>query len=585
MDSLQLDMSEFLDAFFEEADEHLRALEEGFLRLEQTPTDSEVLNSVFRSAHTIKGTSGMVGLGNVVRYTHTLETLLDKMRSGEITATDDLISLLLASSDGLSALIQAAQQGSGTPEGTDELLVRLEAALHSPAPSLPQDLRRSGAELSAALLPGIGEADADDEQSTERGERESHDPARSTSEARGGGAATAANPAKSNESIRVSIEKMENLINLAGELVIANSMVNQLTTRLDAEDKRFFDETLADLNRTTRQLQEQIMALRLVPIGSTFRRFPRLVRDLAGTLGKRIRLELYGEETELDRQMVEEISDPLTHLIRNSIDHGVESTAERLAVGKPAEGLVQLRAFHEGGSVIIEVEDDGRGLNTAKIRAKAIERGLIQAEENHSDEQLHELIFHAGFSTADQITDVSGRGVGMDVVRRNIEQLKGSVNVRSVPGRGCVFRVKLPLTMAIMDGLTVALGDVLLIIPLLSVVESIRPAAEHLKTVAGKGEVIMIRRQPVPLIRLHQQFNLPARCTNPAEALVVLVECQQKLLALLVDDLLGQQQVVMKNMETNYGRVEGIAGATILGDGRVAFILDVGGVLRLAQIN
>ena len=382
-------------------------------------------------------------------------------------------------------------------------------------------------------------------------------------------------------SIRVSVEKVDELINLVGELVIAQSMVNQVIGQIPAEILPAMQGALTTMDRCTRDLQNRVMSVRMVPLASVFRRFPRVVRDLAGAMGKQIAVKITGEDTELDRQMIEQIADPLTHLIRNAVDHGIGTPEDRQRCGKPPEGTVGLHAYHEGGNVVIEVSDDGRGLDREAIRRKAATQGLIGPDDDLSETQIHALIFAPGFSTAEQVTDVSGRGVGMDVVKRNIEALNGSVGIESAPGRGSTFRIRLPLTMAILDGLAASLSGDIYIFPLLSVIESFRPKAVEVKTIAGRGEVVMVRGRPVPLVRLHRLFHCPDATTDPTRGLVVLMEHQGKKLGILVDDLLGQMQVVMKSIETNYRKVEGLSAATILGDGQVAFVLDVPGLIRL----
>jgi two-component system, chemotaxis family, sensor kinase CheA len=342
-------------------------------------------------------------------------------------------------------------------------------------------------------------------------------------------------------------------------------------------------EALMTMNRATRDLQQCVMSVRMVPLANVFRRFPRVVHDLSGALGKQITVEIRGEDTELDKQMIEQITDPLTHLVRNSVDHGIESPDERRSAGKLAQGKLGLCAYQEGGNVVIEVSDDGRGLDRERIRRKAISLGLIAADDNPSDEQLYDLILAPGFSTAEKVSDVSGRGVGMDVVKRNIEALNGSLGIESTPGRGATFRIRLPLTLAIVDGLAAGVNGEIYILPLLSVVESLQPKPAEVKTVVGKGELIMVRGKSLPLIRLHRLFNVTAQVTDPTQGLVIIVENQGKRLGLLVDELVGQMQVVMKSLEANYEKVEGICAATILGDGQVAFILDVPGLARMAH--
>lgn len=400
-------------------------------------------------------------------------------------------------------------------------------------------------------------------------------------------AATAKPPAANAESasIRVSTEKVDKLINLVGELVITQSMISQTIQEFSPEKLSQLRESIIEMERNTRELQERVMAVRMLPIGNVFSRYPRLVRDLAATLNKKIAVQMFGEETELDKSVIERIGDPLTHLVRNAADHGLETPEERQQAGKSEQGVIRLQAFHQGGNVIIEVADDGRGLNTDRIRQKAIAQGLIGAEDNLNEEQIHALIFHPGFSTAAVVSDVSGRGVGMDVVKKNIESLNGTVSINSEAGRGSRIRIKLPLTLAIIDGLSLSVGDEIYILPLTAIIESIRPRPEQVKRVMGQGEVVVVRGEFLPLLRLHALFDVPARVTDPSRGLVVIVENEGRRFGLLVDELLGQSQVVIKNLEANYRKVEGAIGATIMGDGRVALILDVLGLSRLAAFG
>jgi two-component system chemotaxis sensor kinase CheA len=667
---VQIDMKRFHAAFFDETAEHLAVLEESLLGLERTPDDSELLNRIFRAAHSIKGASGTFGFADIAKFTHSLEGLLDRMRAGDIVSTAALIELLLQSADALGGLLACARDGGPLPPAIDELIGRLEqakqgtlvaatpavVAAQAVAPPTAQDyvvtfqpgrdmlhfgmdpllllrdLSRVGTvtevRLDKAKLPDLAALVPDEcylgwtvRLRSDRGIEEiravfvfvedcsqvnieAQPPAETGTQP--SSAATVGTPkqetAKSGEpvasvaetaqarsrslessSIRVSVEKVDELINLVGELVIAQSMVNQVVGRIPADVLPAMQESLAIMDRSVRDLQERVMSVRMVPLANVFRRFPRLVRDLATALGKQITVELVGEDTELDKQMIEQIVDPLTHMVRNSVDHGIGMPEERQRVGKPAEGKIVLRAYQEGGNVVIEVSDDGRGLDRERIRSKAVSRGLIGAEDVLTDGELYDLVFAPGFSTADKVTDVSGRGVGMDVVKRNVESLHGSVSIESVPGQGSTFRIRLPLTMAIVDGLAVGLNGEIYLLPLLSVLESFRPKAAEVRQVAGRGEVVMVRGRPVPLVRLHRIFHAQARTTDPSEAIVVLVEHQGKRLGLLVDELLGQMQVVMKSIETNYEKVEGISAATILGDGQVAFILDTAGLQRLAR--
>lgn len=382
-------------------------------------------------------------------------------------------------------------------------------------------------------------------------------------------------------SIRVGTDKVDSLIDLVGELVITQSMLSQLGESFDLSRVQQLIDGLEQLERNTRELQEGIMRIRMLPISFAFNRFPRLVHDLSAKMGKQVELKLSGEQTELDKTVMEKIGDPLVHLVRNSLDHGLETPEKRLASGKPETGLLHLNAYHQGGTIVIEISDDGAGLNEEKILGKAIERGLVNSDDTLSPEKIHELIFMAGFSTADEVSDVSGRGVGMDVVRKNIHSLGGSVDVSSTAGVGSTFTIRLPLTLAIMDGQTIQVGDQRYIIPLISIIESVEIKPGTVKQVTGKGEVYSLRDEYVPIIRLYELFNLTPRSDRLEDGLLVVVEFEDRKVGLLVDELLAQQQVVIKSLESNYRKVIGMAGATILGDGTVALILDISGLLTL----
>jgi two-component system, chemotaxis family, sensor kinase CheA len=385
-------------------------------------------------------------------------------------------------------------------------------------------------------------------------------------------------------SIRVDINKIDGLINMVGELVITQSMLGLLGQDFAMDRLERLREGLTQLERHTRELQESVMQIRMLPISFTFSRFPRLVHDLSTKLGKKVELRMSGESTEVDKTVTEKIGDPLVHLVRNSLDHGLETPEERAAAGKAETGTVQLNAFHRGGSIIIEIHDDGRGLNRERLLKKAVERGLVGADASLTDQQIHELIFMPGFSTAEQVSDVSGRGVGMDVVRRNINDLGGSIEIESELGKGTAIIIRLPLTLAILDGQSIAVGDETYIVPLVSIVESIQIRGERVNRVAGRGETFLLRNEYLPIVRLHEVFGVQsARATRLQDGLLVVVEGDGRRCGLFVDDLLGQQQVVIKSLEANYRKVEGISGATILGDGSVALILDVPGLLRLAS--
>jgi two-component system, chemotaxis family, sensor kinase CheA len=380
--------------------------------------------------------------------------------------------------------------------------------------------------------------------------------------------------------IRVATEKVDKLLDLVSEIVIAQAMIVDATRAPGPDAETRLNDALQALDRHTRELQERVMSIRMVPLASVFGRLPRMVRDLAGTIGKKVQLVVEGEGTEIDKSMVEQLADPLTHLVRNAIDHGLEFPEQRAEQGKPAEGTVRIRAFHQGGNVVIEVGDDGKGLDSKQIRAKAERLGLVSPDEVLTDEQIHEFIFHAGFSTAAKVSDVSGRGVGMDVVKRNVEALKGSLTLSTEMGHGTQVRLRLPLTLAIVDGLAVRVGAQTFVVPLLSVLESFRPTPSQVRAVLGASEVIDIRGTSVPVIRLHELLDEPNAERDPSRALLCIVEANGTSLALLVDDVIGQAQFVVKSLEVNYRKVPSLMGATILGDGRVAMIIDVQSLAR-----
>jgi two-component system chemotaxis sensor kinase CheA len=405
-------------------------------------------------------------------------------------------------------------------------------------------------------------------------------PAAAKPAARGEGKAPAGGLEAS--TIRVSVEKVDQLINLVGELVITQAMLAQNSRDLDPVVYQQLVAGLNDLDRNTRDLQESVMSIRMIPMSTVFSRFPRMLRDLASKLGKRVELVTLGEATELDKGLIEKITDPLTHLVRNSCDHGIEMPADRLAKGKSETGTITLAASHQGGSIVIEVRDDGRGLSREKILKLAQERGLA-VSDTMSDQDVWGLIFEPGFSTADQVTDVSGRGVGMDVVKKNIMSLNGSVEIDSAEGYGMSVKVRLPLTLAIMDGMSVGVGEEVYILPLASVVESFQVTPDTIKTIGGSGRVVQVRDEYMPVIELERVFDVPRFDFERVASIMVVVEAEGGRVALLVDELLGQQQVVVKNLEANYRRVQDVSGATIMGDGRVALILDVGSLIRRSR--
>ena len=416
-------------------------------------------------------------------------------------------------------------------------------------------------------------------------DRRSDDDRRAPTDRRAGDRRKSSAAAKSGGgSIRVDTAKIDSLINMVGELVITQSMLGMLGEDFDMSRVEKLNEGLGQLERHTRELQESVMQIRMLPISFTFSRFPRLVHDLSTKMGKNIELEMIGEDTEVDKTVIEKIGDPLVHLVRNSLDHGIEMPGDRLAAGKPETGKIQLIASHKGGNIVIEIRDDGRGLNRDKILDKALEKGVVSDAANLTDKQIYELIFEPGFSTADQVSDVSGRGVGMDVVRRNINELGGGIEIESTPGEGSAIIIRLPLTLAILDGQSVTVGDETYIVPLVSIIESIQVKSEMANLVAGKGETFKLRDEYLPVIRMHEVFGVEnPKTTALTEGLLVVVEGDGGKCGLFVDDLLGQHQVVIKSLETNYGKVDGTSGATILGDGSVALILDIPDLMRLSR--
>ena len=634
-------MSQFLGVFFEEAEEHLAALEHLLLTLDVAQPDAEALNGIFRAAHSIKGSSGMFGFDDLTAVTHVLETLLDKLRSGQIALQAQMIDVLLEARDVLAQLLAAHKSETPDPSiAVQATVTRLQALIDQQgngsasaaavddsfgffddAPGAPAaDTATATAtavapveqawglfadEPAVAPTPAADSAfgffdDAPGAPSTAVAEQAyglfpdapgapqvgapvvaavAHD--RRSSDRRAAPAAPAADAESS--SIRVSVERIDSLINQVGELVITQAMLAQLTSVLDpAEHERIY-QALTQLEHNTRELQEAVMSIRMLPISFVFNRFPRLVRDTCGKLGKQVELVLRGEHTELDKGVIEKLTDPLTHIVRNSIDHGIELPAERLAAGKPAMGTVRMSAFHQGGRIVVEISDDGKGLSRERILAKAKEQGMPVSDEM-PDSEVWQLIFMPGFSTAEAVTDLSGRGVGMDVVRRNITSIGGRIDINSVAGQGTHIAIRLPLTLAILDGMIVEVDKVHYVVPLTYIVESLQLKAEHIYSMSGSSSaVISVRNEYLPLLSLHRLLNLAAEPPPRVGGIVLILEAEGNTFALQVDDLIGQQQVVIKSLEQNFRRVDGITGATIMGDGSVALILDVDALPRLAS--
>ncbi|KRE90938.1 chemotaxis protein CheA [Frateuria sp. Soil773] len=643
-------LAQFQQVFVEESLEGLDTMESSLLALDDGG-DAELVHTIFRAAHSIKGGAATFGFPEISSFTHEAESLLDEVRGGKRAIDGGIVGLLLRTVDCLRGMFARAQAGELLDDATAAVLRgELAAAMgrgaeagaapasarvdraeawtirFRPHPGMlaggndPLRLIRELAglgtlEVTAELdrLPALDRLDpsechlgwtialrgpasrADIAAVFDWVEGECDlaiEPVQAAAPAPAPAppapapvadmaAARTQREAGGESTVRVAIGKIDGLINLVGELVITQSMLDTFRDGVDASRLALLEQGLAQLARHTRELQESVMGIRMLPIASVFNRFPRMVRDLSQKLGKQVRLELVGEHTELDKTVLEKIGDPLVHLVRNAIDHGLEPPAQRRAAGKGDTGTLRLEASHRGGSIVVEVSDDGAGLDRAAIVAKAVQRGLIAGGDGLDDEAVAELIFQPGFSTAAVTTDLSGRGVGMDVVRRNVADLGGTVTIRSTRGKGSVFTITLPLTLAIIDGLTAAVGEEHYIVPLVSIVESVQLGAEAIRTVAGGGELFRFRDEYLPLVRLHRAFGCPGAAQRIEDGLVIVVEGDGSRVGLFVDGLLGQQQAVVKSLEANYRRVQGISGATILADGSVALIVDIAGLVRL----
>ncbi len=703
---MTIDISQFYQVFFDEAEELLAEMERLLLAVDVAAPDAEDLNAIFRTAHSVKGGASTFGITDMSEVTHVLESLLDRIRKGEMALTSQHVDAFLAAKDTLKMQLDGHRNGAAVDQDT---VANVRMMLHDlseglvPAASIiaPSFLHAEtkahtgeGAHRYKIELPSVAQRDVNalvdelglmgrvsvtpieggrsalvittheslddvvaicsfvldpndlkifeappltlEQRAIEAAERARieeeqgygfFDPAdevpavsnEQSDDERGYGFfqpieqiralagidAPAAKPAvavavvdheadkkaakkdaesKAGESssIRVSVEKVDQLINLIGELVITQAMIEQRSGGLDPMMHERLLSSVSQLTRNTRELQEAVMSIRMMPMDFVFSRFPRMVRDLAGKLGKKVDFITHGAATELDKGLIERIVDPLTHLVRNSIDHGIEMPEARAAAGKSEAGRLFLSAGHQGGNIVIEVADDGAGLNRERILAKAAQNGLA-VSDTMSDSEVWQLIFAPGFSTAEIVTDVSGRGVGMDVVKRNITAMGGSVDIRSARGFGTTISISLPLTLAILDGMTIRCGEEIYILPLGYVVESLQPRREDIREIAGRGQVLKVRGEYLPLIALHAVFDIEPKSGDPADGIVVILESEGKRAALLIDDLVGQQHVVVKNLEANYRKVSGISGATILGDGGVSLILDVAALVRSSR--
>jgi len=685
---MPIDMAQFHQLFFEECQEGLDIMELGLLNLDKGNMDAETINTIFRAAHSIKGSSATFGFSTLSHFTHLMETLLDEMRDGRRQASHNTVNVLLGAVDCLREMLDAIQQDrvideQAVAEHKQQLQLELNslnvAETSEPTPAVnpilaPQTQVKSSSaqgwkidftphsgmfrtgndpvrilrelqelgELSIVLnsekLPDVytldpencylswqlelkgaidkaliedifdwveDECDLSISALNPTSVSEELDPPRLDtnktssplySQKDANTTKVSSEPllqvldktvgvrTKKSSSIRVETGKIDALLNMVGELVITQSMLSLIGENFDLSKIDQLKNGLEQLEGHTRILQENVMNIRMMPISFVFSRFPRLVHDLSTKIGKKIQLVIKGEQTEVDKTVIELLSDPLVHLVRNSLDHGIEMPDQRIAAGKPAMGTVILEAYHRGGNIVVEVKDDGKGLDKDILRANAIEKGLIDESTMLTEKQIFELIFMPGFSTVEALSDVSGRGVGMDVVYRNIQSLGGNIDIHSERGKGSTISIYLPLTLAILDGQSVAIGDECFIIPLSSIFESISIPGEQVNRIVEKGETFRLRDEYIPIVRMYEVFNISsAKARRISDGIVVVVEGQGVKCGLLVDNLLGQQQVVIKSLEKNYRKIEGVSGATILGDGSVALILDIPGLIRLAQ--
>ncbi|MEI0843608.1 chemotaxis protein CheA [Brachyspira pilosicoli] len=694
------DSDEFISIFLSEANEIVEGLENDLVLLEDNKSDEDLLNKIFRSAHTLKSSAGTVGFTTMSELNHVAENLLEKVRSGKLDVTPQMITVLLEFLDTVKLMLQNIVDGVGEAdgvtnieslkakikaiaEGNDINTVSVEKKEEAPKteekpkeeskasssnnmfhiemifkPSIfdngidplmfLNDIKAIGTvsnlKIDISNVPAISdledpyacytqfsldietastieqvqniflfviddndinitekveekveETKAAEEKVEEKAEEkaeekheedkkeEAHD-----DKAKENKAAPASKPTgtkvQAPSTVRVDIRKLDSLMNLIGELVIAQSRIMQLTQNLDIDNG--LKEAVSSMDRTSRQIQEEVMNIRMMPIGPIFTQFHRYVRDLNLELNKEVKLVLKGETTEIDKNMLEQLSDPLKHIIRNSMDHGIEKTKEeRIARGKPEFGTITMSAAHQEGHVVIEVSDDGNGLNKEKIFNKAVEKGLLSKDGNYSDAEIYRTIFSPGLSTAEKVTDISGRGVGMDVVRANVEKMKGKIEIKSAEGVGSTFIIKLPLTLAIIEGITFAIGEQIYVMPLISIIEQIKIKSDQVKPFEGKGEMIKIRDEYLPLIRLHKVFEIDTQVNEIDDGIVVVVEAGYRKCAIFVDELLDQQQVVIKSLDSAFSKHAGIAGGTILGDGRIALIIDIQGLVNISLQN
>lgn len=544
------DDPELVADFVTESREHLGSIESQLLTLERDPTNAEAMNAVFRGFHTIKGLAGFLELSLVRDVAHEVETVLDMARTGKLAITPAVIDVVLAGADYLAQSVDRIAGGVKETQATAAHQVLLER------------IRRVQTETEEAAITPSEAIILEPEALTSAAVMSQPTPQRAASDGE-------------MSTLRVPVPKLDFLVDMVGEMVIAQSLLRH-DPALAALPSPQVQRNLAQLLRITGEVQRTAMAMRMIPIGQLFSRTTRLVRDLSRKIAKPIEVETSGEETELDKTIAEELTDPLMHMVRNSVDHGIEPPEVRQASGKHPVGKIRLSAHHQGGQIIIQVADDGRGLDREKLLSKAREKGLITDGDQLTDSEVYNLIFHPGFSTAEKVTDVSGRGVGMDVVRKHVQKLRGRIEIESKRGEGTTFTVRLPLTLAIIDGLVVGVGGERFIIPIFAVAEMIRPAEDQVFTVEGRREMTTVRGQLLPIVRLHECFHLQPRFTKVHDALLIVGETSNAMrFCLMVDDLIGKQEVVIKSLGETLRNIPGVAGGAILGDGRVGLIVDM----------
>ena len=577
--------------FITEGLEYIGEIELNILNLEQEPDNKDYINAIFRPFHSVKGVASFLNLDAIRTLAHDLETLLDKARNEALPVTPELIDLILDGSDTLKAMIGRLRdelEGREATEVIDTSDLARRIKLAEQGAEQPKQPKKLGAIL-------VEEGVINEEELQKALERSQLPPPRKLGQTLiTEGMASPKDVSRAlrkqaqqvtdSNTIRVDIKKLDDLIDMVGELVITQSMIRQSETLQALGDRKLLRD-ISQLASITSELQRSSTVLRMIPIKQTFQRMARLVRDLSKNSGKLVNVVTVGEDTEIDRNMVEEIYNPLVHMIRNAVDHGMETPEERIQAGKPERGTIKLKAFHRGGNIVIEISDDGRGLNREKIRQKAIKNGLISPSDNLTDQEINRLILLPGFSTAEKITDISGRGVGMDVVKQAVEKLRGKMDIQSVEGKGTTFVTGFPLTMAIIDGMIVKVGNERYILPTVAIRQLIRPDRAAYNCIVGEAETINVMGRLLPLVRLHRLFDIEPVHANPWEATLVVMEGEKRSKCLLVDEILGKEEVVIKNLGESLKRIKGVSGGAILGDGNVGLILDPEGLFEMAEAN